>query len=140
MFLSLTSFHKQKEEPPNKHRHPVRYVLLHHSTGPHHQRTCPAPREEQVPLEHTSCSPAAAFPLKAMLANPCCPSPCPGGAAHLDGVVLAGGGKDVLAVRVPVQAVDLREMCCEVLHRRAGFLQQDHQPESALYRGLGAPT
>ena len=110
---------------------------LHWSTSPEDLPSSPG--RTGAP-EYASCSPAAVLPLKAMLANPCCPPPCPGGAAHLDGVVLAGGGKDVLAVRVPVQAVDLREVCCEVLHRRAGFLQQDHQPQSALYRGLGTPT
>lgn len=53
---------------------------------------------------------------------------------------MTGGGKDVLTVRVPVQAVDLREVGREILHCCAGFLQQDHQPELALYKELSAST
>lgn len=47
----------------------------------------------------------------------------PVGNTHLDRVILTGGGENVLTVWVPVQAVDLGEMGCQILYRCTGFLQ-----------------
>lgn len=43
-------------------------------------------------------------------------------ASHPYRVVLAGGGQDVLAVRMPVQSVDLGEVSSNILHSCVGFL------------------
>lgn len=47
----------------------------------------------------------------------------PVGNTHLDRVILTGGGKNVLTVWVPVQAVDLGEVSSQILHRCTGLLQ-----------------
>lgn len=66
-----------------------------------------------------------------------------GGRSHPHGVVLTGRGEDKLAVRMPVQAVDLGQVSGHVLHRRVGLLfrgdtrkrsQQESRGEKTLTR------
>lgn len=42
----------------------------------------------------------------------------------------------MLNVWVPVQAMDLGEVRCEILHRRAGFLRQDRHRVLSIYQEL----
>lgn len=52
------------------------------------------------------------------------PSTGPRYYTYPDRVVLAGSGQCVLVVRMPIQAMDFREMSCQVLYCSAGFLQR----------------
>lgn len=57
---------------------------------------------------------------EASLANPVPPT-------YPDGIVLTGGGQNVFVVRVPIQAVDFREMGCQILHSSAWFLKAERK-------------